>query len=481
MGIFQTVSNYLFGTYNVRTTKVTDDAHIQHVRVDFGTDVAEQAVNSANGLPVNIVAGGAGGTEYTEDAVAPADPVGGVTQLIRKDTPATITGADGDIVSQRGTNYGAAFCQIVTSSGSFVDSFGGSGGTAQVDESAFAEGTTSFTPVGGVLNDTIVSDPTEDQAAAFRITAKRAIHANLRNVGGTEIGTAAAPVRIDPTGTTTQPVDQIDTASLDYDTGGGTVNQAIFGIALPGAGGPVAGGTSANPVRIDPTGTTMQPTQDSASLVDNAGFTDGTSRILPAGFYFDESAGTALTENDIAAGRIDAKRAQVFVIEDETNRGTRATVVSPTADGASNRVALATIAQNLLFNGSTWDRQRGDASNGADVDVTRLPLDTFSAKAVSASSAGNNTIHTPAGGQQIRLYYLCISADGANSADVTAIVKFAAGGNTLYQVSLKAGAMWARNIGAGRKQLSGGTDNALIVNLSAAQTVYVSMEYEEVA
>ncbi|HXF91175.1 MAG TPA: hypothetical protein VNK46_00325, partial [Nitrospiraceae bacterium] len=112
----------------------------------------------------------------------------------------------------------------------------------------------------------------------------------LRNPGNTaDLGDAANPIRIDPTGTTTQPVsgtvtanagtgtftvagtvtanagtgtfivDQLDTASLDYDTGAGTVNQTVVGIALPGPGGPVAGGTSSNPIRIDPTGTTTQP------------------------------------------------------------------------------------------------------------------------------------------------------------------------------------------------------------------------------
>ena len=63
----------------------------------------------------------------------------------------------------------------------------GSGGTAQADESAFTEGTTNFTPIGGVLNETITSDPTEDQAAAVRITAKRAIHVNLRDATGAEV------------------------------------------------------------------------------------------------------------------------------------------------------------------------------------------------------------------------------------------------------------------------------------------------------
>jgi hypothetical protein len=80
------------------------------------------------------------------------------------------------------------------------------GGAAQADKSTFAEGSGSFTPIGGTFNDSLGSDPAEDQAAAARITAKRALHVNLRNAIGTEIGVAAAPVRTDPTGTTAQPV-----------------------------------------------------------------------------------------------------------------------------------------------------------------------------------------------------------------------------------------------------------------------------------
>lgn len=53
--------------------------------------------------------------------------------------------------------------------------------------------------------------------------------------------------------------------SLDYDTGGGTVAQSTVGIVLPGSGGPVAGGTSSAPFRVDPTGTTPQPVTQSGS------------------------------------------------------------------------------------------------------------------------------------------------------------------------------------------------------------------------
>lgn len=37
---------------------------------------------------------------------------------------------------------------------------------------------------------------------------------------------------------------------LDFDTGGGTANTPVIGIALPASGGPVAGGTTTNPLNV---------------------------------------------------------------------------------------------------------------------------------------------------------------------------------------------------------------------------------------
>lgn len=77
---------------------------------------------------------------------------------------------------------------IYDAAGNIVSSFGGSGtgGTAQVDKAAFVEGAGSFTPVGGVFNDTLGGDLAEDTAGAMRMTAKRAVHVNLRSSGGVE-------------------------------------------------------------------------------------------------------------------------------------------------------------------------------------------------------------------------------------------------------------------------------------------------------
>lgn len=75
---------------------------------------------------------------------------------------------------------------------------------------AFSKGT----PVMGQLDDSGTTAATEDNVAALRITAQRAVHTNLRNNAGTEIATASNPVRIDPTGTTPQPASQSGTWNI---------------------------------------------------------------------------------------------------------------------------------------------------------------------------------------------------------------------------------------------------------------------------
>ena len=79
--------------------------------------------------------------------------------------------------------------------------------SAHTDKAAFTEGTGKHEVIGGVYNEAAAGDPAEDQAAAARITAKRALHVNIRSNAGTEMGSAGSPLRIDPTGDTTQTVD----------------------------------------------------------------------------------------------------------------------------------------------------------------------------------------------------------------------------------------------------------------------------------
>lgn len=100
------------------------------------TSTSQSADRNAMDVQIRTSAGAVvdsfgGGTQYTEDVAAAADPVGTTPILVRKDTPAAITTTDGDNIAQRATNYGAAYVQVVSSAGAFVDTFGG--GTQYAD------------------------------------------------------------------------------------------------------------------------------------------------------------------------------------------------------------------------------------------------------------------------------------------------------------------------------------------------------------
>lgn len=99
-----------------------------------------------------------------------------------------------------------------------VDPGSAGGGTAVVDESTFTPATTSLTPVGGARLDA-PSDVANGDAGVARITPQRGLHSNLRKNDGTELGIVTAPLRTDPTGTTTQPV---SAASLPLPSGAAT-------------------------------------------------------------------------------------------------------------------------------------------------------------------------------------------------------------------------------------------------------------------
>ena len=83
------------------------------------------------------------------------------------------------------------------------------------DEQPFTAGASPVVPGGGVFNDSLAA-LTSGQQGEGRITPARARHVNLRNQAGTEIATAANPARVDPTGTTKQPV-------LLYDAAGNAI------------------------------------------------------------------------------------------------------------------------------------------------------------------------------------------------------------------------------------------------------------------
>jgi hypothetical protein len=243
------------------------------------------------------------------------------------------------------------------------------------------------------------------------------------------VGTFAAPMRVDPTGVTPQPVtgpvtdaqmratpipvsgfpatQPISAVALplpagaatettlstvngkiaaavvsDYDSGVGTVNLQIMGIALPGAGGPVQGGTAANPFRTDPTGTTPQPVtgpvtdaQLRATPLAVTGFPatqpiSAAALPLPAG---------AATETTLAA--LNAKMVSATYADFDTSIGTsNVEVFGLVLPSATGPVVAGTAANPIRFDptGATPQPVTGPVTD-AQMRATPIPVSGFPA------------------------------------------------------------------------------------------------------
>ena len=73
------------------------------------------------------------------------------------------------------------------------------GGVSQADTSTFTAATTPGTPIEGVFNDSLTA-VASGKAAVPRITAYRALHHNLRDSSGNEIGLVGQPLYVQVTG-----------------------------------------------------------------------------------------------------------------------------------------------------------------------------------------------------------------------------------------------------------------------------------------
>lgn len=200
---------------------------------------------------------------------------------------------------------------------------------ALVDNTAFVDGSTQVGMSGYVFDEVAGTALAENDAAAARVDAKR----------------AQVTVLEDPT-TRGQRASVVSAGSGSLSVNTAAVNGGNVPTGTGASGSTTQRVTVANDSNVLVTQSTSPwVTRDDSSLVDNAAFTDGTSRVLPEGQIFDEVAGTALTENDVVASRINANRATIAVLEDDTARGRRVAVAA--GQSTTTRVRPE-LAQNSL-------------------------------------------------------------------------------------------------------------------------------------
>lgn len=136
--------------------------------VSHGALTELAAAINASALDVNIVGGSSSGTQYTE-----------------ADTDATITGTAVMWEDASDTLRAVSAAKPLPVN---IISGAGSGGTAIVDDAAFTPGTTSVTPIGGILDDTAPDSVDEGDAGAVRMSANRSLHVRVRDNAGNERG-----------------------------------------------------------------------------------------------------------------------------------------------------------------------------------------------------------------------------------------------------------------------------------------------------
>ena len=101
---------------------------------------------------------------------------------------------------------------------------------------------------------------------------------------------------------------------------------------------------------------------------------------------------------------------------------------------------------------------------------------TYSALSGTVFGGGDNIVLTPTAGLSVRLFYLSLGAPGANASPETVAVRFASA-TAMYTIPLVPGAVWSRNIGAGKYYLQGAVNDTLILNNPTGQSLCWSAEF----
>ena len=387
------------------------------LHVAMRDDDGDSCMDNTNAaLRVNVVAGaGSGGTAMTDDAAftpgtTSVTPVAGTYRTVRDNLDDNDAGAIAlsqkrgvyvVLESPTGNSLSNDTDASVRVSGTYAD------GEAHVSETeggvrvmgvrrdtptAGSSGDGSFADLAVDANGRLWTNTTVGTGATDLGKAEDAVHASA------DVGVMVLAVRRD-TAAVGSGTDG-DYSTLNVNSAGRLYTSSTIDAALPAGTNNIGdvdivtvpaplsttgNGTAATALRVTIANDSTGVVQDNASLVDNAGFTDGTSRVLPAGFIFDETAGTALTENDAAAARIDSKRAQINTIEDATTRGQR---VAVNAGGAlevhGDAAHDAAVAGNPVLVG--YEARTSDGTAVANGDAVRAMADKLGKQIVHVGS-----------------------------------------------------------------------------------------------
>lgn len=188
-----------------------------------------------------------------------------------------------------------------------------------------------------------------------------------------------------------------ETTLFDVDSGAGS--QHVHGVNLrkSASGGSVEFGTSTDPIRVDPTGTTTQPVD--TELPAAAALADATANPTTP------IVGAALQGYNGATWdrlRVDAQKNLLVGLRNSAG----ADLLASLTDGVSSGSSLLGSGP-FLYNGTTWDKQRGNTQN---------TLLASAARTVTTSSADQTNYNA-------RGLHVVLDVTSAGTGDITLTIE----------------------------------------------------------
>ncbi len=121
------------------------------------------------------------------------------------------------------------------------------------------------------------------------------------------------------------------------------------------------------------------------------------------------------------------------------------------------------------------DAQLRAASVLVDVDDELVTPGTL-----TTSTIGTNTVVTPTAGKALRVFWFYVAAKPTNGSSVDIGFRWTTGGTDFYTAPLSQyGGVFTHAPKGGKGYVEGAADEALVINLSAAMSVHVNIDYEE--
>lgn len=240
-----------------------------------------------------------GGTQYTEDAAAAANPVGNALIVVRDDARGgSLTTTDGDNVALRGNNNGELYVKhtdtiAATQSGTW-NVTNVSGTVSLPTGAATAANQSTVITSLQLIDDVVFAEDVAAQAADKGV----AILAVRRDADTSLVGT------------------DNDYANLQVDANG-YLKVEIF----DGGGSHTVDNAGTFAVQVDGSALTALQLIDDPVITDDTAFTPATSKVMMAGFEADEGSTDSVDEGDAGAARMTLDRKVIVTPQPHTAGG----------------------------------------------------------------------------------------------------------------------------------------------------------------